>query len=229
MNARTRLLCASCRVTIPCVVQSPAIDVGRAVSFGRIRKTVFTRRTLALMDLRSSTYRMSFVVAGVAACSSIHRVPKTAPSPVPAAATSPAHTEPEPPLFTSRDGAPTSFVASTSDAKNVRIVVVRDGLTKQWLFRNAADYLQQKYTIDVSDANAGFLMTPWQATLARDGVPELRYRTRIVLRFLGDDWKQLAVRAEANWLRGEEWQWGYDAALLDSVSTQLASRFGKRP
>ena len=166
----------------------------------------------------------------MAACSSIHRVPKTGPSPVPASATAPAHVEPEPaPLFTSRDGAPTSFVASTSDAKNVRIVIVREGLTKQWLFRNATDYLQQKYTIDVSDPNAGFLMTPWQATLARDGVPELRYRTRIVLRFLGDDWKQLAVRAEANWLKGEEWQWGYDAALLDSVSAHLASRFGKRP
>ena len=70
-------------------------------------------------------------------------------------------------------------------------------------------------------------MTPWQATLARDGVPELRYRTRIILRFLGDDWKQLTVRAEANWLRGEEWEVGYDAALLDSVSTQLTGRLGK--
>jgi hypothetical protein len=107
--------------------------------------------------------------------------------------------------------------------------MVRDGLTKPVLFRMATDYLAQKYTVDVSDPNAGFLMTPWQATLSRDGVPELRYRTRIVLRFLGDDWKQLAVRAEANWLRGEEWQFGYDAALLDSVSTNLTARLGKRP
>jgi hypothetical protein len=107
--------------------------------------------------------------------------------------------------------------------------MVRDGLTKPVLFRMATDYLAQKYTVDVSDPNAGFLMTPWQATLSRDGVPELRYRTRIVLRFLGDDWKQLAVRAEANWLRGEEWQFGYDSALLDSVSTNLTARLGKRP
>lgn len=107
---------------------------------------------------------------------------------------------------------------------------MRDGVTKQWLFRNASEYLAQKGRIDVSDPNAGFLMTPWQTTLTRDGVPELRYRTRIVLRFLGDStWTQLAVRAEANWLRGEEWQWGYDSALLDSVSANLTSRFGKRP
>ena len=168
--------------------------------------------------------RIGLVVVSVAACSSFHRVPKTAP--VPAARDStPA---PPPPLFTSHDGAPISFVPSTSDAKTTRVVMIRDGLTKQALFRMATDYLAQKYTVDVSDPNAGFLMTPWQATLSRDGVPELRYRTRIVLRFLGDDWKQLAVRAEANWLRGEEWQYGYDSALLDSVSTHLAARLGKR-
>jgi hypothetical protein len=164
----------------------------------------------------------------VAACSPIRRAPKTAPEP--AAATT-VKSEPEPaPLFTSRDGAPTSFVASTSDAKTTRVVVLRDGLTKQAAFRLATDYLlAEKYTVDVSDPNAGFLMTPWQATLARDGVPELRYRTRIVLRFLGDDWKQLAVRAEANWLRGEEWQYGYDAALFDSVTANLTTRLGRRP
>jgi hypothetical protein len=169
--------------------------------------------------------RLLFVAVSVAACSSLHRVPKTAPSPASSAA---QDHESEPPLFTSRDGAPTSFVQSTSDAKTTRIVMVREGLTKQAVFRIATDYLAQKFTVYVSDPNAGFLMTSWQASLARDGVPELRYRTRIVLRFLGDDWKQLAVQAEANWLRGEEWQVGYDAALLDSVSTHLTARLGKR-
>lgn len=107
--------------------------------------------------------------------------------------------------------------------------MLRDGLTKQAVFRVATDYLAQKYTVYVSDPNAGFLMTSWQASVARDGVPELRYRTRIILRFLGDSvWKQLAVSAEANWLRGDEWQVGFDAALLDSVSTNLTVRLGKR-
>lgn len=177
------------------------------------------------LNARLCSLRIGLVAMSVAACSSFHRVPKTMPGPI----TIQPKSEPAPPpLFTSRDGAPISFVPSTSDAKTTRIVPIRDGLTKQALFRMATDYLAQKYTVDVSDPNAGFLMTPWQATLSRDGVPELRYRTRIVLRFLGDDWKQLAVRAEANWLRGEEWQYGYDSALLDSVSTHLSARLGKR-
>ena len=178
-------------------------------------------------DLRTSLSRLACVAVGVTACSSVHRVPTTAPTPV----TAPAQkTEPEaPPVFTSRDGAPTSFVASTSDAKTTRVVAVRDGIAKQAAFRMATDYLAQKYTVEVSDPNAGYLMTPWQARLARDGAPELRYRTRIILRFLGDStWKQVAVRAEANWLHGEEWTVGYDAGLLDSVSTDLSARLGKR-
>ena len=176
---------------------------------------------------RNSVIRLAFVALSVGACSSIHRVAKTAPAPEPASAS--AKVEPEPaPLFTSRDGAPTSFVASNSDAKTTRVVLVRDGLTKPALFRMATEYLTQKYTVDVSDPNAGFLMTPWQASLARDGVPELRYRTRIVLRFLGDDWKQLAVRTEANWLRGEEWDVGYDTQMLEDAAVELRARLGKK-
>jgi hypothetical protein len=168
---------------------------------------------------------MLIVALGASACWSFRRTPKsTGVTPESSEASEP-HAAP---LFTSRDGAPTSFVPSTSDAKTTRIIVVRDGLTKQAMFRIASEYLAQRYTIDVSDPNAGYLMTPWQATLSRDGVPELRYRTRIILRFLGDDWKQLAVRAEANWLRGEEWQVGYDQAQLDSVTAHLTQKLAKR-
>lgn len=167
-----------------------------------------------------------FTIAVVAsACWSFRRVPKdesVTPKSDDASESRPA------PIFTSRDGAPITFVASTSDAKTTRIINIRDGLSKPSMFRIASEYLAQRYTIDVSDPNAGYLMTPWQATLSRDGVPELRYRTRIVLRFLGDDWKQLAVRAEANWLRGDEWQVGYDQGLLDSVSTHLGQKLAKR-
>ena len=166
------------------------------------------RRTIAL-------FALGIAAAAMPSCSALRRPPKTVTEPAP--------------VFTSANGAPTSFVASTSDAKTTHVIMLRDGLTKQAAFRTASDYLAEKSTIDVSDPNSGFLMTPWQATLSRDGAPELRYRTRIVLRFLGEEWKQLAIRAEANWLRGEEWEVGYDAILLDSITTDLTARLGRRP
>ena len=153
------------------------------------------------------------IAAGMPSCSLFRHRPNTASEPAP--------------VFTSATGAPTSFVASTSDAKTTRIIMVRDGLAKPAAFRIASEYLSQRSTIDVSDPNSGYLMTPWQATLSRDGVPELRYRTRIILRFLGAEWKQLAIRAEANWLRGDEWEVGYDATLLDSTTAQLEARLGR--
>jgi hypothetical protein len=126
-------------------------------------------------------------------------------------------------------GAPPSFVRSTSDTRSTRLIEVRDGLTKPLAWRTALEVLGTEHAIDVRDETAGFAMTPWEATLVRDGVPDLRYRTRVTLRFLGEDWKQLQVRAEANWRsRGDEWDVGFDEALLEKVTADLQSRLGKR-
>jgi hypothetical protein len=123
---------------------------------------------------------------------------------------------------------PATFVQTTSDVKTTRVIDVRDGLTKPVAFKAATDLLSQSYSLDVSDSHAGFLMTPWQAGTTREGAPDLRYRTRIVIRFLGEDWKQVTVRAEANWQRLDEWDIGYDSKLLEDVSSELRVRIGRK-
>jgi hypothetical protein len=124
---------------------------------------------------------------------------------------------------------PASFVQSTSDARSTRLIDLRDGLTKSSAWKAALEVLGTDHTVDVRDEAAGFAMTPWEATVVRDGVPDLRYRTRVTLRFLGDEWKQLQVRAEANWRsRGDEWDVGFDEALLTKLTSDLQSRLGKR-
>jgi len=128
-----------------------------------------------------------------------------------------------------QSGAPASFVRSTSDARSTRLIDVREGLTKPLAWRTALEVLGTDHTVDVRDESAGFAMTPWEATVVRDGVPDLRYRTRVTLRFLGEEWKQLQVRAEANWRsRADEWDVGFDEALLEKVTSDLQSRLGKR-
>jgi hypothetical protein len=132
-------------------------------------------------------------------------------------------------VTTSVAAAPESFVRSTAEGLVTRMVDVRDGLTRQQSMRTLLDALGQRYTVDVSDPRAGFAMTTWQASLLHDGVPDLRYRTRITARFLGEDWKRLQIRNEANWARGEEWDVGYDVAQLDSVTSDLKAKLGKKP
>jgi hypothetical protein len=129
-------------------------------------------------------------------------------------------------------GPPPTFVLTTSDVKSTRLIEVREGITKAAAFRAATDLLTQDYSIDVSDQRAGYLMTPWQATLLREGAPDLRYRTRVIIRFLGDDWKQVSVRSEAKWQREatvDEWEIGSDSKILDQVTNDLSARIGKKP
>jgi len=123
---------------------------------------------------------------------------------------------------------PATFVQTTSDVKSTRVIDLRDGISKTVAFKAAQDLLTQNFSVDVSDSKAGFLMTPWAAGTTREGAPDLRYRTRIVIRFLGDEWKQATVRAEANWGTPNEWDVGYDSKLLEDVSSDLRARIGRK-
>jgi hypothetical protein len=124
---------------------------------------------------------------------------------------------------------PPSFVRSTAESQVMRTIDVRDGLTHTQAMRILTDALNQKYTVDVSDPRAGFVMTSWEASLLRDGVPDLRYRTRLIARFVGNDWRKLSVQDEAHWSRGEEWDVGYDLPQLEAVAADLKAKLGKKP
>ena len=109
----------------------------------------------------------------------------------------------------------------------MRSVEVREGLTHQQAMRMLSDALSQRYVVDVVDQRAGFVMTTWQASLSRDGVPDLRYRTRFTARFV-DDWHSLQLHSEARLARGEEADIGYDSAQLDSLAAELRIKLGKK-
>lgn len=92
--------------------------------------------------------------------------------------------------------------------------------------RTLTDVLAQHFTVDVVDARAGFVMTAWDASLMHEGVPDLRYRTRFVARFLGDNWRKLQLHQDANWANGEGWDVGYDAAQMETISNELRAKLG---
>ncbi len=124
---------------------------------------------------------------------------------------------------------PATFVRSTAESRTTRVVEVREGLSHPQAMRLLTDALGQRYTVEAQDPRAGFAMTAWQATLVHEGVPDLRYRTRITARFLGEDWRRLQLHGEANWARGDEWDVGFDSAQLDSAVADLRAKLGRRP
>jgi hypothetical protein len=123
-------------------------------------------------------------------------------------------------------GPPATFVETTADARLTRVIDVRDGLSRAAAFRAASDYLAEKFSVDVSDSRAGYLQTTWQNPV-RSGAPDLRYRTRVIVR-VGEDGKQASVRVEANWQHGDGWDMGYDTQVLEDAVVALRTRIGKR-
>ena len=141
----------------------------------------------------------------------------------------PAPVESTPRAVTPGSGlAPASFVRTTADAPAMRSIDVRDGLSRQTAMRSLTDALGQRYVVDVVDPRAGFAMTTWQASLIREGVPDPRYRTRFVARFV-DEWHALQLRSEARFTHGQEPDVGYDSAQLDSLANDLRTKLGKKP
>lgn len=124
---------------------------------------------------------------------------------------------------------PSSFVRSTAELRATRMIQVREGLARADAMKLVTDALEQRYVVEVVDPRAGFAMTAWQASVMRDGVPDLRYRTRLTAKFIGDDWRSLQLRGEANWARGDEWDIGYDAAQLDTTARDLRDRLSSKP
>lgn len=124
---------------------------------------------------------------------------------------------------------PVTFVQSTSESRNTVVIDVREGFSHASAMRTLVDALGANYIVEITDPRAGFAMTSWAASTARDGVPELRYRTRFVAQFMGEDWRKLQLRHEANWARGQEWDVGFDAAQLDSMAAGLRLKLGRRP
>jgi hypothetical protein len=124
---------------------------------------------------------------------------------------------------------PSSFVRTTAELRATRMIQVREGLARADAMKLVAEALEQRFVVEVTDPRAGFTMTAWQASMVRDGVPDLRYRTRLTARFIGEDWRRLQIRGEANWARGDEWDIGYDAAQLDTAARDLRDRLSPKP
>jgi hypothetical protein len=151
------------------------------------------------------------------ACSKATQAPTPSGSPAPSVSN----------ISTNGNSAPPTFVRTTAEQPAMRLVDLRDGLTHPQAMRGLVDALSQRYVVDVTDPRVGFAMTTWQASGVRDGVPDLRYRTRITARFV-DDWRSLQLHSEARWARGQEADIGYDSAQLDSVTSDLRAKLGKK-
>jgi len=161
------------------------------------------------------------LACSLVACSKASQSPAPGAGPAPSVASNSGNSN--------GNSVPSTFVRTTAEQPATRSIDIREGLTHPQAMRTLVDALSQRYVVDVVDPRAGFAMTTWEASVIRDGVPDQRYRTRITTRFTGDDWRALQVHSEARWAKGQEADIGYDSAQLDSITTDLRAKLGKKP
>jgi hypothetical protein len=120
--------------------------------------------------------------------------------------------------------APPSFVKTNDTTKMVALLDLRTDLPKDTLWRVVTAALDRRYKLQVQDRTAGVAQTTWQSPKDSDGIPDLRYRMRVSVRFIGTDWRRLEVRCEANWKTQET---GFDRVLLAEAIADLKTRVGR--
>jgi len=128
---------------------------------------------------------------------------------------------------------PTTFVKTYDEPGMWKSIEIKDGIDKPNLWRTIVDALTQQFDLEVLDKDSGYLRTSWKYTYIQQGLVNQNYRSRIVLKFVGDDWKVVQVKCESNWLQSggfgaaAGWILGYDSKLLEDVYGDLQGRVGR--
>ncbi len=123
---------------------------------------------------------------------------------------------------------PKTFIKTFDEPGIWKAVELREGLGKDEVWRLVVDTLSQRYDLEVLQKESGYIRTSWQYTIVTPrGRISPEYRSRIVIKFLGDDWKTAQVKCESNWYEEGGWVMGYDTRILEDVYGDLQGKIGR--
>lgn len=128
---------------------------------------------------------------------------------------------------------PDTFIRTYDEPGVWKSIEVKEGMSKDELWRTVVDAISQKFDLEVIEKESGYLRTSWKFTYIesdfRGGRASDRYRSRIILKFTGENWKILRVKCESHWLDSGRSSWivGYDTLLLEDVFGDLQGRLGR--
>jgi hypothetical protein len=119
-------------------------------------------------------------------------------------------------LFGSLKKAPTGFV-KTNDV-GWSSIQLRDDLKFDKAFDAVLDVVAKRFEMDVISKEGAYGRSQWNY---RWGVAEgTSYRTRVIFKFTPDKTK-VDIKTEAEYLRGNRWEMGFDTRLLETVKQDI--------
>lgn len=122
---------------------------------------------------------------------------------------------------------PKTFLRTYDEPGIWKAVEIREAMAKDDVWRVLVDTLSQTYDLEVLQKDAGYMRTSWKYSYIRGGQVSSRYRSRIVVKLTGADWRSLQVKCESNWLESEGWVLGYDTRLLEDVYGDIQGKLGR--
>lgn len=123
---------------------------------------------------------------------------------------------------------PKTFVKTYDEPGVWKAIEIRDDLSKDDMWRMTIDTLSQRHDLEVLEKESGYVRTSWKYTyITPFGAISEQYRSRIVVKFLGGDWKTAQVKCESNWLEKRGWIMGYDTRILEDIYGDLQGKMGR--
>lgn len=122
---------------------------------------------------------------------------------------------------------PISFVKSFDDDTAWRKIELRENLDIEQAWPSLIDTIAKKYDIEIADKDARYLRTAWKYTYVWRNRISDRYRSRIIVKFMGTDRQDLMVKVESNFLSNAGWTPGYDTLILNDVYGDVQGTVGR--
>ena len=129
-------------------------------------------------------------------------------------------------------GPPITFIRTVDESSVWKSIEIREDIEidKDFLWRTVVDALSHKFDLEVLTKESGYLRTSWKYVyiLPNNQTVSDRYRSRIILKFSGENWSLLQMKSESHWLEpGKGWIIGYDTQLLEDVYGDLQGRLSR--
>lgn len=128
---------------------------------------------------------------------------------------------------------PENFIRTFDESGTWKSIEVKKDITRDEKWRIVVDTLSQEFDLEIIAKDSGYLRTSWKYTYVesdmRGKFVSDRYRSRIIIKFEGEDWKILRVKCESHWLdkRRRSWIAGFDTLILEEVYGDLQGRLAR--
>jgi hypothetical protein len=119
---------------------------------------------------------------------------------------------------------PETFVQG--DESTWSSIEIKSGISFEHAWEKVVDVLAKKFELEMISKDGGYVRTSWIYTWWKIGERTENYRVRAIVKFSADR-QTVDMKAEANYLDGDQWKLGFDTRLTETVKQDIMGVVGR--